>query len=111
MPTPTGHQQNLPGLGLPGPQDPIPTIAEQFAAFDQHNPSVYRALEDLAAERLAGGVTRFGMKALFEALRWRRLPHSVRGLNNNYTSLYARKLIEHHPHRASVFELRRRRTP
>ncbi|MFB7270741.1 hypothetical protein [Streptomyces sp. NPDC056244] len=87
------------------------TIAEQFAAFDQHNPWVYRALEDLTAERLAGGATRIGMKALFEVLRWRRLPHRMRGLNNNYTSLYARKLIEHHPHWAPAFELRRRRTP
>ncbi|MFF4256653.1 hypothetical protein ACFY1L_36250 [Streptomyces sp. NPDC001663] len=50
------------------------------------------------------------MKALFEALRWRH-PHGVKGLNNNYTALYARQLIAAHPHGASAIETRRRRSP
>lgn len=86
------------------------TIAEQFHAFDAQNPHVYRALERLTRERLAAGATRISLKALFEALRW-RLPHGVRGLNNNFTALYVRKLITEHPEWASAFELRRRRTP
>ncbi|GLF98042.1 hypothetical protein [Streptomyces yaizuensis] len=85
------------------------TITEQFVAFDQENPWVYSTLERLVSERLATGASRIGVKALFEALRW-QLPHGISGLNNNFTSLYARKLIEHHPGWASVFELRRRRT-
>ncbi|WP_239010004.1 hypothetical protein [Streptomyces sp. 769] len=87
-----------------------PTITDQFLAFDAEHPYVYRALERLTAERLAAGATRIGLKDLFEALRW-RLPHGIRGLNNNYTALYARKLIADHPHWAGAFELRRRRTP
>ncbi|MGP9017609.1 hypothetical protein ACT1U9_04260 [Streptomyces sp. BR1] len=87
-----------------------PTITDQFLAFDAAHPYVYRALEKLTAERLAAGATRIGLKELFEALRW-RLPAGLRGLNNNYTALYARKLIEDHPHWATAFELRRRRTP
>ncbi|WP_342745254.1 hypothetical protein [Streptomyces colonosanans] len=50
------------------------------------------------------------MKALFEALR-RRQPDGVKGLNNNYTALYARRLLAVHPEWASVIEVRRRRSP
>lgn len=87
-----------------------PTITDQFLAFDAAHPYVYRALEKLTAERMAAGATRIGLKELFEALRW-RLPQGLRGLNNNYTALFARKLIEDHPEWAPAFELRRRRTP
>jgi hypothetical protein len=83
------------------------TITEQFHAFDAHNPHVYRALERMAARRLAAGDTRVSLKDLFEDL-CRRLPYGVAGLNNNFTALYARRLIDEHPHWASVFELRRR---
>ncbi|MEU9280307.1 hypothetical protein [Streptomyces sp. NPDC048341] len=84
------------------------TITEQFHAFDTHNPHVYCALERMAARRLAAGDTRISLKDLFEDLR-RQLPYGVAGLNNNFTALYARRLIDDHPHWASVFELRRRR--
>ncbi|MFD6033635.1 hypothetical protein ACF09G_03640 [Streptomyces albogriseolus] len=79
------------------------TITEQFGAFDARNPHVYRALE-----RLAAGATRVSLKDLFEDLR-RQLPYGVAGLNNNFTALYARRLIDEHPHCANAFELRRRR--
>ncbi|MEU4173726.1 hypothetical protein [Streptomyces sp. NPDC026589] len=84
------------------------SITEQFHAFDANNPHVYRALERLAARRLAAGATRVSLKDLFEDLR-RQLPHGVVGLNNNYTALYARRMIGEHPHWAGAFELRRRR--
>ncbi|MFJ2509880.1 hypothetical protein ACIQJX_26590 [Streptomyces griseoviridis] len=83
------------------------TITEQFHAFDARNPQVYRALERTAARRLATGATRVSLKDLFEDLR-RELPYGA-GLNNNFTALYARRLIDDHPHWASAFELRRRR--
>ncbi|WP_329159883.1 hypothetical protein OHB49_11100 [Streptomyces sp. NBC_01717] len=84
------------------------TITEQFHAFDAHNPHVYRALERMAARRLAAGATRVSLRDLFEDLRG-QLPYGVAGLNNNYTALYARRLIDDHPHWAGAFELRRRR--
>ena len=87
-----------------------PTLTDRFLAFDASHQYVYRALERLTADRIAAGATRIGLKALFEDLR-RQLPTGMRGLNNDYTALYARKLIEDHPHWASAFELRRRRTP
>ncbi|MGW3692377.1 hypothetical protein ACWD6U_00610 [Streptomyces sp. NPDC005149] len=84
------------------------SITEQFHAFDANNPHVYRALERMAARRLAAGATRVSLKDLFEDLR-RQLPYGVVGLNNNYTALYARLLIDEHPDWAVAFELRRRR--
>ncbi|MGC4950042.1 hypothetical protein ACLQ2N_28060 [Streptomyces sp. DT224] len=84
------------------------SITEQFRTFDAHNPHVFRALERMAAGRLAAGATRISLKHLFEDLR-RQLPQGDAGLNNNYTALYARQLISQHPHWASAFELRRRR--
>ncbi|WP_314220263.1 hypothetical protein [Streptomyces zaehneri] len=84
------------------------TITEQFHAFDARNPHVYWALEGMAARRLAAGATRVSLKDLFEDLR-RQLPQGGAGLNNNYTALYARRLISEHPHWAAAFELRRRR--
>ncbi|MFW6724208.1 hypothetical protein ACHZ98_29470 [Streptomyces sp. MAR4 CNY-716] len=90
------------------------TITERFHAFDKQNPHIYRALERRAARRLAAGATRISLKDLFEDLRHdlhRQLPHTVGGLNNNYTALYARKLIAGHPQWAAAFELRQRRAP
>lgn len=66
----------------------------------------------MAARRLAASATRVSLKDLFEDLfehLRRQFPHGVAGLNNNFTSLYARHLIDTHPHWVSVFELRRRR--
>ncbi|QNA72086.1 hypothetical protein C8250_009365 [Streptomyces sp. So13.3] len=84
------------------------SITEQFHAFHAQHPHIYRALERMAACQLASGATRVGLKNLFEGLR-RQLPHGVSGLNNNFTALYARQLIEAHPQWASAFELRCRR--
>lgn len=61
-----------------------------------------------AARRLAAGATRISLKDLFEDLR-RQLPYGVARLNNNFTALYARRLIDEHPHWVDAFELRRRR--
>ncbi len=38
------------------------TITEQFHAFDARNPHAYRALERMAARRLAAGATRISLK-------------------------------------------------
>ncbi|MFE0187977.1 hypothetical protein [Streptomyces sp. NPDC058989] len=90
-------QNGPPGLDLPHRDGP--TISEQFHAFDAQHPWVYRSLEQLVVQRLSDGAKRVGMKALFE------------GLNNNYTALYARRLLAEHPEWASAIEVRRRRTP
>ncbi|MEU4174801.1 hypothetical protein [Streptomyces sp. NPDC026589] len=106
-------QQQLPDLGLghhPDHGTCTPTITQRFHAFDTEHPWIYVRLQSLVARRLAAGATRIGMKALFEALRWQQ-PSGVKGLNNNYTALYARRLITDHPEWASAIEIRRRRSP
>ncbi|MFF8786746.1 hypothetical protein [Streptomyces sp. NPDC015125] len=104
------QQELLPGLEIDVPYSggKASTIDEEFLAFDEQHPLIYQTLESLVAERLDAGATRIGVKALFEVLRW-RIPHRVPGLNNNFTALYARKLIERNPNWAHAFELRRRR--
>ncbi|MFJ6752204.1 hypothetical protein ACIQNI_29075 [Streptomyces sp. NPDC091266] len=105
---PTITQNALPSGGICGRR--APTITDRFRAFDAQHPWVYRALEQLIEERLARGASKVGMKALFEALRWRH-PRGVTGLNNNYTALYARGLLAEHPQWAYAIEIRRRRSP
>ena len=72
------------------------TITEQFHAFDAKSPHVYRALERMTADLLAADATRVSLKDLFEDLR-RHLPYGIAGVNNNFTALYARRLIDDHP--------------
>jgi|UPI000400BB7E MFS family permease len=91
---------------------PFPAAGLLVAAVppDTEHPWAYRELEWLVVQRLAAGAKRVGMKALFEALRWRH-PHAVKGLNNNYTALYARSLLAEHPEWSSAIEVRRRHSP
>ena len=85
------------------------TIAERFALFHEANPHVADALDALAGQWLARH-QRVGMKAVTEALRWRTgietTDSSPWRLNNNYTSLYARLLLDRHPEWAGRIETR-----
>lgn len=75
------------------------TIAERFAAFHAANPHVADALELLAAQWLAFH-KRVGVKALAERLRWEsgiQTSGDAYRINNSFTSLYARLLIERRP--------------
>ena len=86
------------------------TIAERFAAFHGLNPWVADALETLAADWLAHGHKRFGVKALVEIIRWSygRQTTGDQGfaLNNSLTSHYARLLIDRHPEWVEAISLR-----
>ncbi|CAO0836683.1 putative protein OS=Streptomyces microflavus OX=1919 GN=Smic_07510 PE=4 SV=1 [Streptomyces microflavus] len=84
------------------------SITEQFRTFDAHNPHVYRALERMAARRLATSATQIASRTSSRTCAGSSQA-PVAGLNNNYTALYARQLIDEHPHWAPAFELRRRR--
>lgn len=84
------------------------TIAERFDAFHDANPHVADALESLAGQWLARH-KRVGMKALVERLRWEsgiQTDGEIWRLNNNYTSLYARLLLDRHPEWAGRIETR-----
>jgi hypothetical protein len=70
---------------------------DEFLVFHEANPHVYEALKQIAHQVKAAGKPRYGMKALFERLRWISTfetegdPYK---LNNNYTAFYARMLME-----------------
>ncbi|MFE7565398.1 hypothetical protein ACFU76_00295 [Streptomyces sp. NPDC057539] len=98
---------------VPGQGEAKSSLDEQFADFHAEHPWVYEGLERLAAQWVAAGGGRIGVKALFEHLRW--LPPGISDgepvqLNNNFTSRYARLLRAGHPEWRDVFELRRLRS-
>lgn len=87
------------------------SIDDAFEAFHDANPWVYNSLVHLARELTAAGRTRIGMKMLFEVLRWQWSlrttdPTVDFKLNNNYTSRYARLIMDHEPDLMGVFETR-----
>lgn len=101
-----------------------PSIDQRFAEFWQANPHVWAELKRLAFARLEAGSKRIGVKALWEELRARLAKRElaydsdfeqppaggpVYKLNNDFTAMYARKLIQNHPELAAVIEIRRRK--
>lgn len=88
------------------------TIDQQFRRFHRLNPHIYANLRQMALDAQVKGQT-FGIKALFEILRW-QYGQATQGepfkLNNNYTALYARMLMHREPALAGYFETRSRRT-
>lgn len=86
------------------------TIQERFEAFHGANPHVYAALRRMALDMAGRGVRRYGMKGLFEVLRW-QFAMQTQGdaefkLNNNYTAHYSRLLMANEPRLADFFVLR-----
>ena len=99
-------------LPIVHPQDVGDTIEEQFRAFHEANPHVFQLLRALALDYQRSGHSHCGMKMLYEVLRYRSGLYT-RGdpyrLNNNYTALYARLLMETTRELVGFFELRERR--
>lgn len=86
-----------------------PHIAERFREFDEANPHVWQAVLRFANEAKASGRKRFGIKVIWERMRWYLSFETTEKpikLNNNYTSCYARKLIATDPTFASMLEVR-----
>ena len=84
------------------------TIGQRFELFNRANPHVADALESLAAQWLARHA-HVGMKALYERLRWEsgiRTDGNPYRLNNDFTALYSRLLIERRPEWSEAFRLR-----
>lgn len=87
-------------------------IARSFAQFHRQNPHVYEGLRRLALKIRQAGHHHYGIKALFEVLRYEFALTTVSAdglkLNNNYTALYARLLMEKEPELNGFFHLRER---
>ncbi len=79
--------------------------ATDAEAFHAANPHVMAAVVKMATYAQQHGVRRYGIKAIFEALRWSALETTgeVYKLNNNYTAWYARAVGRLHPTLAPLF--------
>lgn len=94
------------------PDDGGETIEERFSAFHKANPHVFRLLRELALDYKRAGHSRGGMKMFYEVLRYRSGLYTQGDpykLNNDFTALYARKLMEETPELVGFFEIRERR--
>lgn len=90
-----------------------PTAQEQFLAYHAANPHIYARLRAMALQLKRAGHDRWGIKNLWEKLRYdlaaeARDPNNPFTLNNNYTAYYARRLMKREPELAGFFEIRER---
>ncbi len=101
-------------LSPPPPAEPSkpkrPTIEERWQAFDAANPHVFRRLLELARARLDRGERYISVKALYEELRVSLSTKKEAGyrLNNDFTAIAARRLLEVEPRLVGVIETRKR---
>lgn len=91
-------------------QDPN-SIEAKWHQFDKDHPEVYLQLVKLARQWMSHGRTRLGISTLFEKLRWEWHVSDLQDrdgfkLNNNYRSLYARKIMALNPDLKDIFETR-----
>lgn len=92
------------------------TIRRQFLNFHIAHPEVYVEILELCRQWVSRGTERWSIDGVFEVLRWQRrfrdLPAAGEEfkLNNNYRAHYARLVVQE-PGLASIFELRKLKTP
>ena len=86
------------------------TIAERFEAFHAANPHVAALLAEMALTLRRAGRSRYGIKALVEALRFQYAVQTRADdgfkINNDFTAHYARLLMREHPALEGFFETR-----
>ena len=105
-------QATLPTITLPE-YKPSLTIDEKFHLFHEANTEVYDRIVSITRDLKLRGFKRAGMKMIFERLRWLYAIQTVGEdykLNNNYTALYARKVMAEHPELNGFFVTRERRS-
>lgn len=76
--------------------------------YQRENPGIWQAFKKYAFEIKEAGVNRYGAKSIMERVRW-HIALKTKGefkINNDFTALYARKLINNYPEFGSFFELR-----
>ena len=88
-------------------------IDRRFERFDKKNPRLFILFRDKALELIRSGVKFYGMKALYEEVRF---DHKVRTsgqdekpmvkLSNDFTSRYSRKLMDEVPELRGFFKTR-----
>lgn len=84
-------------------------LENAFRDFHNENPHVYRELVDLACQLRTRGRERYGIKSLFEVIRWHKALETTDEefkLNNNHAPYYARMIMNTIPELKDFFELR-----
>tara|TARA_B100000902_G_scaffold137769_1_gene136046 strand:+ start:1190 stop:1609 length:420 start_codon:yes stop_codon:yes gene_type:complete len=89
----------------------VPTqtaLERRFYDFHRRNPRVYLKLRTLSIRLKKTGATSYGMKALFEIMRFNALLQSDTKfkLSNSYAPYYARLLMINEPELYGFFEVR-----
>jgi hypothetical protein len=86
------------------------TIQERFEEFHETHPEVYAYLLALCLELRRKGFKRYGIRSLWERVRWHFQVEKELGadfkLNDHFHSRYARKIVQNHPELDGFFELR-----
>lgn len=85
------------------------TIDKKFIAFHQNNRHIYQDILRYTKQVWDSGHRNFGMKAIFERIRWDYTVYSTGipfKLNNNYTSRYAKLVERDLPHTRGFFRNR-----
>ena len=94
----------------------LPSVTDQrFTDFNESNPHVYVELVRLARQARGAGRRKLGIRMLWERMRWTFTVETVRPegdpkLNNDFTSRYARLIMQHEPELAGMFDLRELRS-
>jgi hypothetical protein len=85
------------------------SIQSQFDRFHEQNPHVLQEFVKLARRMKHMGFRHYGMHALMQITRWHiqiktNDPHFK--INNNYSSRYARLIVEQYPEFEGFFQMR-----
>lgn len=87
-------------------------IEAEFMRFHTENPHVYDEIKAIAIDLRRSGVEFYGIKAIFEVVRFHRIIKTsdpTFKLNNNFTALYSRKLMENEEELNGFFRTRVRK--
>jgi len=88
-------------------------LDDAFYAFHEANPHVYRMLVQMARKLKSRGIEHYSIRKLWHVMEWEYIfkvsPNSDFRLNNNYTSRYARLIMEQEPDLDGFFEVRERK--
>jgi hypothetical protein len=79
-----------------------------FQTFHQNHPEVYTELARLAREARSAGFQRFGIRTLWERMRWTFLieRQGEFRFNDHLTAQYARLIMNRETDLAGLFEIR-----
>jgi hypothetical protein len=93
-------------------KDNSKSIEEKFQEFHAGNLWVYQRLVEMARILKERGQNKFGIKMLYEVIRWKYLSESTYDVNssfklsNNYHSRYARLIMEQEADLKDCFNIR-----